>query len=282
MPRAVVLNSAVIVGATGGTFADTFVINSGDSLSVANYDTGGARLLEAWAIDTASVADISWFYTRQESTHDQNFGMRFAVPSVALGGAGTNAAFNLLPGDVTVPVFKSDNATIKASCTASDNLLMSWLTEYDDLPGASANFSDPATVLSMRKSTLGIRVDAVASGTSGSYGTGRAFNADDARLHANTYYAILGCSVQTQVTTVALNGPAWGGFKIGMPCGSLDLRSDTWFLDQSKKWNKPLIPILNSNDVGNVNVFVANAATSTSPKIRFLMYELTGNPVTGA
>ena len=130
----------------------------------------------------------------------------------------------------------------------------------------------------MHKSTLGIRVDAVASGTPGAYGATRAFNTDDDRLHANTWYAILGVTVQTPVTTVSLIGPDWGGQRIGLPAGAAFLGSDTWFLDQSIKWGKALIPCFNSNNKGNVLVQVADGEASTSPKIDFRLYELTSQP----
>ena len=129
------------------------------------------------------------------------------------------------------------------------------------------------------KSTLGIRVDAVASGTAGAYGATRAINADDDRVHANTWYAILGWTTQIAVTTVSLIGPDWGGQRIGGPGGVMMQMSDTWFLDQSIKWGqKPLIPCFNSNNKGNILIQVADDATSTSPKIDFSLYELTSQP----
>jgi hypothetical protein len=278
MPYAQVLTTASKANTTGGTFADSLTANSGDSLSVANFDTGGARVLEAWAIDSDSVAELEWIYTRPEATHDQSHGARFSIPAVALGGAATNAAFNLLPGYATIKLFKSDTATLTVTTTAADDFVMSYVIEYDDLPGASAVFSNPDQVTALRKSTVGIRVSAVASGTPGAYGTARAFNADDDRLHANTWYAILGCSVQTQVTTITLIGPDWGGQRIGLPAGALDLNSTTWFLDQSVKWGKSLVPCFNSNNKGSVLVTVADGEASTSGQIDFLLYELNSQP----
>src|SRR5438309_11853079 len=102
MPHAIILTSASKANTTGGTFADTLVANTGDSLSVASYDTGGARVIEAWAIDSDSAGEGEWIYTRPEATHDQQNGYRFEVPGVALGGAATNAAFNVLPGALEI------------------------------------------------------------------------------------------------------------------------------------------------------------------------------------
>lgn len=278
MPRALVLTTASKAGTAGGTFADNLAANSGDSLAVANYGNGGARILEAWGIDSDSVAEVQFLFSRPESTHDQSHGLRVQIPAITPGGAGLVAAHNLLPGYVYVDVFKSDTPTIQVTSTAGDDVLVSYNTLYDDLPGAAAQLTDWNTILGMKKSTLGIFVNPQASATPGAYGASRAINADDDRLHANTNYAILGYSVRTQVTTVSIKGPAWGGQRIGCPSGALDLRSDTWFLDQSIKYGVPLIPWFNSNDKGNVLLEVADGEASTTPSIDVMLIELTGQP----
>jgi hypothetical protein len=278
MPYAQILTTASKKDLTGGAFADTLSANAGDSLAVANFNTGGARVLEAWAIDASNVLEVAWVYTRPEATHDQQRGFRFMVPATTFGGVGTRGALNVLPGGAVINLFKSDTATFTVSGTANDDVAVSYVIEYDDLPGASAVFINPGQLQALHKSTLGIRVDAVASATEGAYGATRAFNTDDDRLHANTWYAILGWSVQIPVTTVSLVGPDWGGQRIGGPAGVLNEASNTWFIDQSIKWNKPLIPCLNSNNKGNVLVSVADGTASTSPKIDFLLYELSSMP----
>lgn len=278
MPHAIILTTASKASLTGGTFADTLTADTGDSLAVANYDTGGARILEAWAIDSASVAELQLVYSRPESSHDQSHGIRFGVPALVPGGAGNVAAHMLLGGLVTLPVFKSDTPTISVSGTAADAVVLSYVTEYDDLPGVSASFASWEQVKNYRKSTVGIQCTAVASATKGAYGTSRAINADDDRFHADSYYAILGVAVQTQVTTVSFIGPDWGGQRIGLPAGAPQVDSTSWFVDQSIKWGKPMIPVFSSNNKANVLVQVADAAASTSPKIDFIMYELSAKP----
>ncbi len=279
MPHAIVLTTASKANTTGGTFADTLVANTGDSLAVASYLDGGARIIEAWGIDSDHVAEGEWIYTRPDSTHDQQNGFRFELPAVALGGAATNAAFNILPGDLEIPVFLNDAATLKFTSTAADDIIVSWMTEYDNLPGVGqAQFATWEQIKSLRKSNVGFNNLPVASGTPGAYGADRAINADDTRYHANTYYAILGCTVQTQVTTITLRGPAWGGQRIGLPAGSLFLNSNMYFVDQTLKRKKPLIPFFHSADVGNVLVNVADGEASTSPAVDWNMVELNGKP----
>jgi len=278
MGHAIVLNSASKANTTGGTFADNLSANSGDSLTVANFPSGSARILEMWGIDSDSVAELQVIYTRPDSSHDQQHGIRFEIPSVALGGAATNAAFNMLPGYGQIPLSPSDTPTFGVTSTAADDVLVSWITEYDNLPGVQGNFATWQQVQNLHKSTFGFFVGPTASGTPGAYGTNRALNADDDRFHAGSWYAILGITVQTQVTTVGFIGPDWGGQRIGCPAGSLDLRSSTWFVDQAVKWNKAMIPCFQANNKANTFMMVADGEASTQPKVDVFCYELTGAP----
>src|SRR5262249_18032824 len=162
----------------------------------ANFNTGAAKITEAWGMDSTSVAEVQFVYTRPEATHDQQHGFRAMIPALTPGGAGNVAATNILPGLVTVDLYKSDTLTLSASTTAADNILVSYQVLYDDLPGAAAVMGTWDQVQALQKSIVGINVNAVGSATRGAYGAQRAFNADDDRLHANTWYAILGVSVQ--------------------------------------------------------------------------------------
>jgi len=279
MGYALVLNSASKANITGGTFADSLSANTGDSLAVPNFVNGGARITHMWGIDSDSVMEGELLYTRYESVHDQQHGLRFEIASLSPTGAAAVAAHTILKPPFTVDVFSGDTATISVSGTAADDVLVSWLTEFDDLPGVRATFTDWQTVQSLKTTTIGLNQVPVASATPGAYGASRALNADDTRLSADKYYAILGCSVQTQVTTISLTSTTWGGQRIGLPVGVLDLDTTYWFVDQSIARGKPLIPVINANDAGNVLVQVADGEASTSPKVDWFMYELSRNPL---
>lgn len=282
MGRALVLTSASKATTTGGTFADSLSANSGDSLSVANFNTGQANLLEMWGNDSTSVMEGQLIYTRPQSTHDQSHGFRFQNASLLAGQAAKVGAQEYLPGLVGCQLYKSDTATIQVTTTASDNAMVSYNILYDDLPGASAVFISPGQADALQNSIVGINVAAQTSSTRGAYGSSRAFNADDARLHANTWYAIVGYTLQTPICTVSLIGPDWGGQRIGGPGDPLTFRTGSWFLDQSVRWNKPLIPCFNSNNVGNVLVALADVAAQSTPALDFTLYELTQPPNAGA
>lgn len=277
MPRAVVLTSVGKAGSTGGTFADTLAALANDSSSVINFESGGARILEVWGIDSDSVAEIQLIATRPESTHDQQHGVRWQIPALIPGGAAVPAAHDMLPGYGTINVYKSDTLTWQATSTAGDDLLVSYVTEYDDMPGQSAVWASWDQVQALQKSAVGIFVNA-AAGTPAVYGTQRAINADDDRFHADRWYAILGVSSQVQLTTCSLIGPDWGGQRIGLPLGILHLNPTMYFVDQSVKYGKPLIPCFQANNKASVLVQLADGESGTTPKLDFFLYELTGNP----
>lgn len=282
MGRALVATTASKLNTTGGTFADTLSAVSGDSLSVANYDAPasqpGAKIVEMWGIDANSVAELAFTLTRQQSVNDQTRGVRFNIPALIPGGAGIPGAHNLLTGLATIPLYKSDTATLTVTSTANDEVVVTYNTLYDDLPGVSSVLASWDQVQALRFTTLGLACNAVASGTAASLGTARALNADESRMIANTWYAILGMTLQTSCCTVYIQGPDWGGQRIAIPGGVQMLDSPTFFVDQSIKWGVPLIPCFNSNNAGSISVFVCDAVASVNPKIDFLMYGLSSKP----
>lgn len=282
MPKAVVLNTASKSSTTGGTFADTLTANSNDSLAVANFVNGNANVVRAWGIDSASVCELAWTYSRYQSVHDPQFGLRFNLPPNVGGSAGSPGAVPLIEPPNSFPVFAGDTGTMTVTSTAADAVLVSWLTAYDDLPGISAKFATWAAVQAQRTTSIGVRCIPVGSGTKGAYGVARAINADDARWTGGRWYAIVGFTVQIPCTTVAFSGAQWGNYKFGAPAGMPFLSTDNFFIDMSMKYNAPLIPVFNGYDSGNVFVTIADDGTSTSPKVDVLAVECANDPSQGS
>jgi hypothetical protein len=289
MGRALVLKTASKAGTAGGTFADALAANTGDVLGVANYggdpSVSAARITEMWAIDSTSAMEVSFVYTRPQSTHDQSRGFRFEVPALFPGGAGNVAGHNILAGYGTIDLYKSDTPVINVTTTAADNAMVSWVEQYDDLPGVQGVFGTWDQIQSLQISAVGINSAVVSSATRGAYGATRAFNADDDRLHANTWYALLGWTSRTPITTVSLLGPDWGGQRIGGPAGVINLDNAFWFVDQDIKWRQlsrtsgmPMIPCFNSNNKAAINVQIADSAAQSTPQIDFTLYELSAQP----
>lgn len=281
MPPAIILNTASKANTTGGTFADTLTANSGDSLAINNFTNGSAQIFQMWGIDSDAVAEVALTDTRTDSIHDPQYGVRFNIPSLIPGGAASVGSHNMIAEGFTIPVYSGDALTMTCTTTAGDDILVSWLTQYTDLPGVAGQFARWEQVAALRDTTIGVRCAPVASGTAGLYGTARAINADDARWTGGKYYAILGWTVQTVCTTIAFSGQAWGNNKIGGPSGALTTDTTMYFVDLYKQTGIPCIPVFNGYDAGNVFLYAADGEASTSPKVDILAYELSGNPFGG-
>lgn len=281
MPYAQIWTTASNASTTGGTFADSLTANQGDTTNVANYGAAqgpngsGARILEAIGIDSAHVAELAVIYTRPESTHDQQHGWRSSIQAAAFNTVGNVKSVNLLGGGMTLNLFRSDTPQLLVTSTASDVVLYAYLTEYDDFPGAAASLVSPTVVDAGFKSRVGIRVNAsAATGTAGAYGTQVAFNATDPRLHANTWYAIEGINLESACFAVTFIGPDFGGQRLGVPGGSIEIETSSWFRDESVKWGKPMIPVFNSNNAGSTLMQIVDASTSLSPLPDLQLVEL--------
>jgi hypothetical protein len=279
VPRAIVLNTASKANTTGGTFADTLTANSGDSLTIPNLQSGQGKIMRMWGIDSDAVAEIALTAGRVESVHDPQYGVRFNLASLSGGGAAQNAALPMLEAPNYLDVFTGDALTFTCTTSAGDDVVVSWMTEYQDLPGVQASFANWQSVINNRFTEIGVRCAPVASATLGAYGTARASNADDTRWTGGRWYAIIGFTVQTIVTTVSFKGPMWGNFRFGAPAGSPFLSTDNFFLQLQQQYpNENLIPVFNGYDAGSVLLEVADGEASTSPKVDILAVECKNNP----
>lgn len=281
MPHAIVLNTASKASTTGGTFADTLTANNLDSLSVPSLQSGEGRIINMWGIDSASVAELALTSNRPESTHDPQFGIRFNIAPNIGGSAGSPAAVPLVTPPNDVRIFSGDTLTFSVTSTAADAVVVSWLSEYQDLPGVSARFASWDRVQALRTADIGVRAIPVASGTKGAYGTARAANADDTRFTGSRWYALIGFTVQVPVTTVSFRYSGWGNQRFGCSAGMPFLTTDNFFQDMAQKYNRPMIPVFAGFDAGQVLLEVADDAASTSPKVDMLCVECSADPSSG-
>jgi hypothetical protein len=195
-----------------------------------------------------------------------------------LGGAGLVAGLPMIEPPNYFDVYTGDTLTFTCTTTASDDVVVSWLTEYDDLPGVQAKFANWSTIQTGRFTTIGVRCAPVASATPGAYGTARAANADDTRWTGGRWYALLGFTVQIPVTTVSFKGPMWGNLRFGASAGGPFLYTDNYFVQLSQFFNAPLIPVFNGYDSASVLLEVADGEASTSPKVDMLCAEFVNDP----
>lgn len=254
-----------------GTNPEALAANTGDSLSVPNFEPGSnGWLLEAWGGNHAHNCD---FQIRSPDFHDNNRGIRLAAMfNPTLSGADGDPQL-LLPYYVRQPLYKSDTVTVETICTAADNVQLVQLWYFENLSGADQNLRTWGEIEGQIVNTLGIKV-ACTAGATGDYGSNRLLNQDDARLIANRNYAILGVTSQLPCCLITFTGPETSGRKIGLPLHWNEQVSSGWFVDLSQKYNLPLIPVLNANNAGNWIFTAADPATNVATAATVILAEL--------
>jgi hypothetical protein len=248
MPQALQLVTFAKVAISGTNWEAVSPI-SGDSATFFNVPQGSvAYLAEIWAVDNLNAAEISVTASR---FHDQTYGIRASVTSGA-ATAPINRSVCVSPIGLDQPIFPSDVLSVQCKGTASDDVIITLLVYYHDLPGISARLATYEYVKQHTKNLVGINTNLTPG--DGVSGTAVALNAADNRLHANTDYALLGFTSNLAFGSLTVNGIDTGNLKVGGPVLGEPDHDSTLFVDYAKAYNAPLIPIINSNNAGSTNL----------------------------
>jgi hypothetical protein len=138
---------------------------------------------------------------------------------------------------------------LSGSAVAGDIESLVQLVYYEDLPGQSARLQTWEQVKPKIKTILGLRL-AITLGSTAGYNGARAINADVDLLQANTDYAVLGMTTDTECRGDLPARPDTGNLRVSVP-GEPDLGGHAWwFRLLSMHYGLPLIPIINSANKG--------------------------------
>lgn len=267
MPQALQIVNLFKQGLAGGGF-EALSPGTGDSLTFQNVpQESESYFAEVWAVDDAHSCELSFYASRW---HDQQFGIRMEVPSGATL-APADRPVNVLPGGVVQPIFPSDVLFPRVSGTAADNVNVTALLYYENLPGIDARLMSYQQLRTAYKNLVGINV-ALTPGA-GNYGNTAALNSSDNRLHANTDYAVLGFTCKTPCSLVALSGVDTGNQRVGGPVLGDAEHDAEIFLNLARKMDASLIPVINSNNAGAINLQAANV-NNTAISVDVMLAEL--------
>lgn len=244
-----------------GTNPEALTAGTGDSLSVPNFEPGSrAWLLEAWAGNSANACE---FQIRSPFFHDNNRGIRLPYMfNPTLSGADGDPQL-LLGEHIRQPLYRTDTLIAEVTGTATNNVALDLLMYVENLTGADMNLYTWQGIESQIKNTVGIRVS-VTAGATGDYGSTVALNNTDARLKANTNYAILGASSQLPCGLLTFKGFETSSRRLGLPLHWNQRVSWDWFVTLSKRYNIPAIPVVNANNASNMLLEAADAATNVA------------------
>jgi hypothetical protein len=239
MPPA--LDTVVATGtAIGATIAAATIV-SGDSLTIKNAPLNSdVWLLNFWT-DHQVAGSVR---IRSPKFHDNVDAIRARAqigvlkPLLPFG-----AAQRLYPQDTEI-------VELAGSAVAGDIESVVQVIYYADLPGQAARLFTWDAIKSKLKHIVGVRL-AITLGSTVGYNGARAINADVDLLQANTDYAVLGMTTDTECAAVCLRGPDTGNLRVSVP-GEPDLTEDAswWFRLLSQHYNLPLIPVINSANKG--------------------------------
>lgn len=232
-------------GAAGAALA-------GDSLTVKN-GKGGINIMAGWS--SRQVAGFSQIIV--PSGHDTTRNYR---ASCAIGKGQLNMPLDMRMNIEAQEVIAS---LIAGSNTAGDIELDSFLVHYDNFPGIDMRTVSAEQVESRveKFTTVEASVAAVATGQ---YST-EAITADSDLLKTNRDYAILGMNSRTAVHALVCAAPDFGNVRVGCPGSLRPEITNQWFMLQSRIHGKPLVPVFNTGNKGQVNVGFCddeNAATT--------------------
>lgn len=224
--------------AIGATLA-ALTAATGDSFAVKSFpEAKAARILAFWAdVQVAGTGRI-----RSARMHDNVQAIRFdTIISDPRSLMPRGASQRLYPNDVLV-------VELAGSAVAGDIEFITLLIYYEDLPGVSGNFITAEQALA-RIVNLSFVENTIATGTAGGYSGSEAINVEFDQFRAGEKYALLGYLVDTECDAVCWRGPDTGNLRVGGPGDETERSvSAEWFLDLSRQFNLPLVPVISAEN----------------------------------
>jgi hypothetical protein len=263
---------------TGGAF-EALAAGSSDSLTIISYpDSANAYVEEIWSGNSAHKMEVAVFSPR---FGDNQYGLRMQhMFNPTLSGADGDPQL-LLPRELDIPVYSSDQLNVQVNGTASDNADVVLQLYYEHIQGAGQRLATWDQVSPMiaqanqgnQSRVLGIEVT-VTPGATGNYGTAVALNANDDRLQADYDYALLGFTVDQPATSFGIKGPDTGYYRIAFP-GHWDQRiTADWFVQQAKQRGTPHIPIINANNKATTFLDGVSSNNAGATKVSLVLAQL--------
>lgn len=263
MGRALELISGFVTAPS--TTQTALTMAAGSSLTIRNAPLDSmVRMLSAWADNQAAGA----LRIRSPKMHDNVQGIRLQVTA--------SEVKPLFPRGVSQRLYPQDTLIVdlSGSATAGDIESAAALIYYDNLPGTDARFASVEDVMRRGLNIVSIE-NTLALGTAGGFSGEEAINAEFDLLKANTDYALIGYLVNGECCAVRWRGADTGNLGVGGPGDELarDLTS-SWFLELSKAFNMPLVPVFNSANKSGLLIDGVQDENGTDVLVNSLFVEI--------
>ncbi len=252
--------------APGGTLT-ALAMNTGNTNTIRNTPVDTKIILLAiWALTQAK----GQFQVRSPRLHDNIKGI--TLNSVA------NDADILYPVGQKQNLISQDtlNLLISGSAVAGEIEQAALLLYYPELPGIAGRFITPDELLQKTKNIMTVQNN-ITPGITGDYSGSQAINTTDDNFKANTDYALIGYQCDVALTAIRWIGADLGNIGVGGPGNQADkMITRDWFVNLSKHYNLPLIPVFNSANKSAILVDVMTNQAVVTPTINSIFAELSG------
>lgn len=245
---------------------------AGKAATVSTGDTLTVR-----AFPQAATAKLAAIF-RHDETATEGF-VQVKSPRLANNVTGIkvralgNPSTNLLGSGGQQSLYSTDTlvANISGVATATHTTFAALQVYYSTLPGVAARLHSWGDISGAVQNifTQTVTIDVAVAGT----WVTKLSNATADLMAANTTYALLGYLVDLAYGCVGIKALETGNLRV---CGPGTTRPEVtagYFVDQSNRLGLPFIPVVNSNNRGNVNV-TANAGAAAAGKVSLLWAEL--------
>lgn len=258
----------VITGrATNPAALAALTMNTGDTANVRSFGEGATPYLEnAWTQQaTAGILRV-----RSPRLHDSTQNIRLV--------AGAAAPEALLPLGTEQRVYQTDSLTLEIQGGGAEVDAAAFLMYYGNVSSGMGRFAMWEQIKPLIRNYLTVQVDVAGPVTSGDWSPGTTMTNFTDLLHADTWYAVLGYTIDAPCLAVALRGPDTGNYRVGGPGDTNPEETRDWFKRLALAHGTPHIPVLNSQNDGATQAFVARITAAGTVNVAFNMVELSASP----
>jgi len=182
----------------------------------------------------------------------------------------------LIPAMGTQKLYSQDTLAfaLSGSAVAGDIEIGGMLIYYPELPGANANFITPDECRD-RTTNIMTNRNVLVLGAGGGYTGAMALNATENMFKANKDYALLGYQSSALFGAWRMTASDLGNIGIGGPGDNVHKKmTSEWFIRLSEHTGLPLIPVINSANVGGIVVEGMQDENAANSNVTFIFAEL--------